>query len=84
MNKKTKIKYSDLWGLREDKYKWLQKHEVKNTKWQELSPADPYYFFISREEKGWEEYEKFWQVTDIFPVNSVGVVTARDKLTVRW
>jgi hypothetical protein len=23
-------------------------------------------------------------VTDIFPVSSIGVITARDKLTIRW
>jgi predicted helicase len=31
------------------------------------------------EEKLTETYSKFWKITDIFPVNSVGVVTARDK-----
>lgn len=30
------------------------------------------------------EYNKYWKVTDIFPVNSVGIVTARDNLTIKW
>jgi len=30
------------------------------------------------------EYETWWKVTDIFPVNSVGIVTARDSLTIHW
>ncbi len=81
-SKKTKIKYAEIWGLREEKYKWLQKHEVKNTKWQELSPDDPYYFFIPRDTAGWDLYQNFWKVTDIFPVNSVGIVTARDNFVV--
>ena len=31
-----------------------------------------------------EEYERGWQVTEIFPVNSVGITTARDRLTVQY
>ncbi len=31
-----------------------------------------------------EEYENGWAVTHVFPINSVGIVTARDKLTIRW
>jgi predicted helicase len=29
-------------------------------------------------------YEKSLKVTDIFPIHSVGIVTARDKLTIQW
>jgi len=28
-------------------------------------------------------YNKYWRITDIFSVNSVGIVTARDKLTIQ-
>jgi len=80
--KKPKIKYAEIWGLREEKYKWLQKHEVENTKWQEISPDDPYYFFVPRDRAGWDLYQNFWKVTDIFPVNSVGIVTARDSFVI--
>ena len=31
-----------------------------------------------------EEYKSGWRLTDIFPVNSVGIVTARDKLAIQW
>ena len=32
----------------------------------------------------WEEYQKCWKITDLFPMNSVGIVTARDDLTIKW
>lgn len=79
-----KIKYADLWGLREEKYEWLGGHDIENTKWEELTPSKPFYYFIPKEDKGREVYDTFWKITDIFPVNSVGIVTARDKLTVKW
>ena len=82
VSRKKKIFYSDQWGLRKKKYSWLEKHDVENTKWQEIIPSDPHYFFIPREEKGRNKYEKFWKVTDIFPIHSVGFVTARDKFVI--
>ena len=30
------------------------------------------------------EYEKGWKITEIFPVNGVGMVTARDDLTISF
>ncbi len=30
------------------------------------------------------EYNQRYQITDIMPVNSVGIVTARDSLTIKW
>ncbi|MEK9155962.1 MAG: type ISP restriction/modification enzyme [Patescibacteria group bacterium] len=79
-----KIKYADLWGLRKEKYDWLDNHDFSDTKWQELDPKSPYYFFVPKDDAGWEQYQNFWKITDIFPVNSVGIVTARDDLTIGW
>jgi hypothetical protein len=55
--------------LREKKYDWLLENDIKTTNWKQLSPASPYYFFIPREEKGREHYEKYWKITDIFLIN---------------
>ena len=52
------------------------------TEWTELTPNTPFYFFVPREEKLRPEYEKGWKVTDIFPVNSTGIVTARDEFVI--
>jgi predicted helicase len=81
---KKRISYSEIWGLREEKYDWLEKQWVNNINWEELSPNEPYYFFIKRDEKGWSLYNNFLKITDIFPSNSVGIVTARDNLAIKW
>ena len=79
---KKKASHAEIWGLREDKYTWLKLHDIKNIKWKSLSPNSEFYFFIPRDEKQLSKYEQFIKITDIFPVNSVGVVTSRDKLVV--
>ncbi|MEW6027036.1 MAG: type ISP restriction/modification enzyme [Planctomycetota bacterium] len=80
----TAVYHSDRWGLRENKYKWLSKNDIKTTKWQALVPTSDGYFFIPRDERLLNHYERYLKVTDIFPVNSVGIVTARDNLTIQW
>lgn len=79
-----KVKYFDLFGTREDKYQWLDRNSIFSTDWNDLTPQSPYYIFTSIDLSLQSEYEKFWQVTDIFPLNNVGVVTARDELTIKW
>ena len=82
--KLAKVYYAELWGLREKKYDWLLKNDIKTTKWRKLSPKSEFYLFVPREEKLLKIFEKYAKITDIFPVNSVGIVTARDKLTIKW
>jgi predicted helicase len=72
------VHYADLWGLREGKYKALTESDIASTDWGELKPSSPFYLFVPFQEDLLAEYEKGWKVTDIFPVNSVGIVTSRD------
>ena len=84
----ARVFHADLWGQREGgddggKYGWLAANDVESTHWKELSPRSPQYLFVPMGEN-YEEYEKGWKLTDILPVNSVGIVTARDKLAIQW
>ena len=77
-----KIHYADLWGSQESKYRTLFETSINNTKWTELTPTSPFYFFNPYEEQFKPEYEKGWNVADIFLVNSTGIITARDKFVI--
>jgi len=76
------VRHDDLQGLREAKYEWLRTHDVLNTKWNDIEPASPSYFFIPRDTTHQIEYETFWKITDAMPVNSTGVLTARDHFSI--
>ncbi len=77
-----KVYHSEILGLREKKYDWLLANDIKTTKWKKLNSTGPSYFFIPTREKGREVYMNYLQVTDIFPINSLGIVTARDKFAI--
>jgi predicted helicase len=75
---------TDLFGTRELKYDWLNSHDFLAANYRRIVPESPHYFFTHREIDKIRNYLTWIPVDEIFPVNSVGVVTARDKLTIRW
>ncbi|MBI5188214.1 MAG: N-6 DNA methylase, partial [Nitrospirae bacterium] len=74
---KKRVYYADHWGLREEKYAYLFKNDVRTTRWQKLEPLAPYYFFVPKDFALQAEYEKFWSIQDIFIQSSSGVKTHR-------
>ena len=77
-----KVFHSELWGMRKEKYDWLLNNDINSTKWWEITPKSEFYLFVPRNERLLELYEKSPKITDIFPVNSVGIVTARDRFVI--
>ena len=80
--KEKKVRYADVWGLRDAKYKYLRKNDVTSTDWLVLEPKEPQYFFVPKDFTLQAEYDKFWKVTDIFKVWSSGIMTSRDPFVV--
>jgi predicted helicase len=79
-----KVQHAHLWGNREDKYDWLNQHNLANSTWAELTPSAPFYLFTELDETLAAEYQYGWKITEAMPVNSVGIVTARDALSIGW
>ena len=80
--KECKVFHSDLYGLREVKYDWLENKNFSRKNYQAIQPESPYYFLIQRDTAKIKEYLKWKSVNEIFPVNSVGIVTSRDEFVI--
>lgn len=78
----AKVFHHDLYGKREDKYDFLDENNMYSIEWRELQPTEPNYFFVYKDLGLLDEYKKGFQVNELFPVNSVGIVTARDNFTI--
>lgn len=76
------VRHADLFGPRDNKYGWLLSNDKDSTKWKKLKPKSEFYFFVPRDDKLSGKYERFIKVTEVFPVNSVGIVTARDSFVI--
>ena len=85
-----RILHGDLRGQRESanrttgKYPALIDTDVTTGEWSEIIPSPPLRLFVPRDVTLEQEYSAGWKLTDIFPINSVGIVTARDKLAIQW
>ncbi len=81
--KEAAVMQSDLRGTRETKYAWLESHSLESTEWASLVPSSPSYLFVPHNDILDEAYRRFPSLPEIFPLNSVGIVTARDALTIQ-
>jgi type I restriction-modification system DNA methylase subunit len=77
-----KVFHRDLFGSREQKYTWLREHAFSVDNYELLTPSKPYYFFVRRKTEDISRYLEWKKINEIFPVNSVGIVTSRDNFVI--
>jgi len=75
----NQVLHKDLFGLRETKYDWLEKINFNMKNYDIIQPNSPYYFLIKRDTELIQKYLNWEKVSDIFPLNGVGMTTARDS-----
>ena len=80
----AKVLYYDVWGRREDKYKFLESASLDNINWIEVKPTEPNYFFAPKNLDYEDEYNKELSINDIFPVYAAGVKIRRDNVCVDY
>jgi len=80
--KRCKVFHTDLYGLREIKYDWLDNNTLEKKNYKSIQPESPYYFLIKRDTEKIKTYLNWKSINEIFPVNSVGIVTARDEFAI--
>ena len=80
--KGCKVFHNELFGLRETKYEWLNTKEIQAESYNPIKPESPYYFLIKRDIENIKDYLEWKAINEIFPVNSVGIVTSRDKFVI--
>jgi predicted helicase len=81
---RAKVYHANLWGKRDHKYSVLFETDIDRTKWKEIHPATPTYLFIPQDTRRTDEYQLGMKVTDIFPINNMGITTGNDDLFVAF
>lgn len=78
----AEVNHAEMWGPRRRKYDSLQKASLKGISWNKLDPDPRYLMFYPINRDLLEAYDSGFALTEFFPVNSVGIVTANDGLTI--
>ncbi|NLK50012.1 MAG: N-6 DNA methylase, partial [Candidatus Cloacimonetes bacterium] len=78
----AQVFHHELYGLRQNKYDWLENTMFNAEIYKKISPKSPSYYFHPYSAEN-EHYLRWANLPEIFPLNSVGIVTARDSLTIQ-
>ncbi|MPL55243.1 hypothetical protein SDC9_00713 [bioreactor metagenome] len=81
-NELGKVFHYDLFGKRNDKYDFLNKNSIKTIDYKVLPNKAPMYFMVNKDFDAEEKYNDGFSIVDLFPLNNVGIVTARDAFTI--
>lgn len=77
----AKIKYADLYGTRNDKFKFLENDDIL---FRDVIPDEKMAMYIPQEEQHLKnEYDKGISLVELFNMYSAGIVTGRDKLCIQ-
>lgn len=74
--------HAELWGERVSKYEALQNLDLCAPAWQPIVPQAPQLVLVPRDTQLLAEYQAGFSLQAFMPVNSVGIVTARDALSI--
>jgi hypothetical protein len=80
--KLAEIRFGELWGDRESKYENLFSHKISEICDTMLPQKFPELPFVLRDYDSQDEYDKGFSIGKLFVINSTGILTARDDLTV--
>jgi len=75
----AKVYYKDLFGSREEKYKYLEQSSILDVQWTEINPTEPQMFFVPKDFTLQKEYEKGFSLEQLMPIKTVAVATYDDK-----
>jgi predicted helicase len=72
------VHHAELWGEREQKYRWLTKRSVGEVDWKTVDTRKPFYLFVPFDQGEVGDYTDWPAINVVIPINVSGVVTARD------
>ena len=80
--KRSRVFHLNKYGLREEKFEWLNKNAFNENNYIVIEPTSPWYFFIPRHTKSIRHYLEWKSITEVLPINSSGITTHRDNFVI--
>jgi hypothetical protein len=83
----ARVHHADLFGLRQEKYDWLELRDLQGTDWTSVAPDEPFYLFVPQDLNLRDEFEGGWSIADIMGENgrpAPGLVTTHDQFAISW
>ncbi len=75
----AKVYHTELFGERDKKYEYLNGNDLSTAGYKELTPTEPYYFFVPKDFSVQEEYDKGFKIDEMMLISSSGITTHHDN-----
>lgn len=82
-NELAKVYHFDLFGLRNDKYDYLNSNNAYSVNYSEITPKSPSYLFLPFNDELFSDYAQGFSVNELFMKSSNGIVTGRDSFCIQ-
>ncbi len=82
-NKLGQVFQVDLYGKREQKYKFLLENSFSSINFNEVPAKAPNYNFVLKDENKYDQYTNGFSINTLFKVNGVGLTTAHDDFVIK-
>ena len=80
----AKVFHQNIYGTREYKYSCLNEATISSIQWTELTPTEPYYFFVPKDFSVQDEYENGFKVDELMIACNSGIQTKRDDFVYQF
>jgi len=78
----AQVYHCDLYGKREAKYDFLVNNSIKTVRYVKVDNVAPNYYFVQKDFGAQKDYDAGFSLSNLFPINSVGIVTANDTILI--
>lgn len=78
----AEVCHYDMFGLRDEKYSYLRNSLLSDVDFDKVTLSAPDYFMLPKDFSAFEDYNRGFALDKLFEINSVGIVTAKDKILV--
>ncbi len=75
------VYHCDVFGEKQDKYRWLDENNLSTIEWKKLECSSPYYFFVPKDFDLEDEYHRGFSIEELMPYYNSGIQTKNDRLT---
>ena len=81
-NELGQVFHHEIYGKRNSKYEFLTNADFLKIPYKKISPKEPSYFFTNINYDLKDKYDAGFQLTNLFPLNGVGITTAHDSFVI--
>lgn len=79
-----KLGFCEIYGLQNDKYKFLIENDLTSLQWKPLQPSAPFFLFNDLIKDNESRYYELLSLNDIFVKKNTGIITKKDHFAIAF